>query len=269
MVSSWKERIPEWDEPSPDNDEICAGFEHRAYKKNGITIPYRLFVPEGPVSKGLASGESADGGVPLILFLHGADVTGEDNEVHIRAHDIGAVYARPQWQAYRPSVIVAPQYNNRLHWSRPVVMENLISLMDELCEEYPFIDPKMKCVYGYSAGGIGALKIMKQNPGLFHRALILCAATPDDYLDELSATPFWLFHAVDDGIVSNRTYTMYGLNSYYGSRALYEAMKEKMGDDIRYTEYAEGELMEKYGVNPHCAWVPVAQDEEALRWLVS
>ncbi len=257
MVSSWKERIPEWDEPSPDNDEVCEKFLHREYKKRGITIPYRIFVPE----------ERSD--VPLILFLHGADVTGDDNEVHIRAHDIGAVYARKEWQEYKPSVIVAPQYDHRLHWSRPVVMDDLVSLMDDLCDEFSFIDPGKKCVYGYSAGGIGALKMMKFHPDLFYRALILCAATADEMMDELCETPFWMFHAVDDGIVPNGTYTMYGHNGHCGSRAIYEALKEKMGDDLRYTEYAEGELMEKYGVNPHCAWVPVARDTEALKWLIS
>ena len=42
-----------------------------------------------------------------------------------------------------------------------------------------------------------------------------------------------------------------------------------MGDDIRYTEYIPGELMEKYGVDPHCVWVPVAQDDAALNWLLT
>ena len=42
-----------------------------------------------------------------------------------------------------------------------------------------------------------------------------------------------------------------------------------MGDRIRFTKYDPGELQEKYGVHPHCAWFPVSRDKEALVWLLT
>ncbi len=260
MVSPWKERIPEWDVPSDDNDSICERFIRSEYSKNGITLPYRLFLPEAP----------ADGGkIPLILFLHGADVTGRDNELQIGAHDIGTVFAREKWQKLQPSVILAPQYDSGCHWSRPATMAALADLMRLLCKEHDFIDSDRFLVYGYSAGGIGALKMMKRRPGFFKKAIIMCAATGEEKLEELVHTPMWLFHAADDGIVANREHSFFHGDSYYGSAKLYEALKDKMGDDILYTEYAPGELMERYGVDPHCAWVPVSRDEKALRWFLT
>jgi predicted peptidase len=206
--------------------------------------------------------------VPLILFLHGADVTGRDNELQIRAHDIGSVLAREKWQAIQPSVILAPQYDLGYHWSRPATMGVLFDLMESLSIEFPITDPERALVYGYSAGGIGALKMIKRRPGYFKKAIIMCAATGNEMLQELTSTPMWLFHAADDGVVSNRKLRLYTSESYLGSVGIYELLKDTMADDIRYTEYAPGELMEKYGVDPHCAWVPVSRDEAALKWFI-
>ena len=255
MVSPWKERIQEWDEPSADNDKICKRFAKREYEGHDLSIPYRLFLPKNAQK------------CPLILFLHGADVTGRDNELQIGAHDIGTVFVRDIWQKVTPSVIVAPQYDNGYHWSRPATMEALTDMVEGLCHEYPMIDPDRLLVYGYSAGGIGALKLIKRAPGFFKKAIIMCAATDSEEIESLSSTPMWLFHAVDDDIVPNHKHRFFG-GSHLGSALIYEALKEKMGDDIHYTEYAPGELMERYGVNPHCAWVPVAEDEDALRWFL-
>ena len=275
MVSPWKERIPEWDVPSDDNDSICEKFLKCEYSKNGITLPYRLFLPDEPEAleshdrkPGVKDSDSGSG-IPLILFLHGADVTGKDNELQIRAHDIGSVFARDKWQKDHPSVILAPQYDNGYHWSRPATIAALSDLMNSLCKEHSYIDKNRFLVYGYSAGGIGALKMMKKKPSFFKKAIIMCAATGEEKLSELVHTPMWLFHAADDKIVANREHSLFHGDSYYGSARLYETLQESMGDDIRYTEYAPGELMEKYGVDPHCVWVPVAQDDAALKWLLA
>ena len=30
-----------------------------------------------------------------------------------------------------------------------------------------------------------------------------------------------------------------------------------------------GELKERFGINPHCSWVPAGEDEEVKEWLFS
>ncbi len=254
MVSTWKERIPEWDEPSGDVDELAARYKKRQLSCEGVDLPYRLFVPE-------VKDDSA--GIPLVVFLHGADVTGTDNEMQLRAHDIGIVYARKKMQEEFHPAILVPQYN-RHSWSRAGMMLALDKMIRDTCDEYPIIDADRLYVYGYSAGGIGALRIMKSRPGMFKKAIIMCASTDEENLEALTGTPMWLFHAVDDAIVP-----CYGFGSHLGSGAIYERLHPIMGDDIRYTEYATDEIMRDYHVHPHCAWVPVAMHEEALTWLLT
>ena len=259
MVSSWKERLHDWDEPMQDNDSVCEKYIFGEYDNGSVRLPYRLFVPEAAEQK-----------VPLVIFLHGADVTGDDNVIHIAAHDIGTCFAREEMQREHPCFVLAPQYRNGLHWSRDKVHNALRELILNLCSEYPAINKEMICVYGYSAGGIGALRMMKESPKLFHKAIIICGATSNEDLDKLCETPFWLFHAEDDDIVRcGGSESSPYFPAHYGSSEIYDALKDKMGDKIRFTKYEPGELKEKYGVHPHCAWFPVSRDKEALVWLLT
>ena len=259
MRSPWYDKVDDWDEPSIDNDSICEKFIKGYYEDKSVNMPYRLYVPK------YDEGER----IPLTLFLHGADVTGKDGEVHIRAHDIGSVFARGKWQDIRKQYVLAPQYHGGIGWSNNNVMQALLKIMDEVSKDYAPIDKSKICIYGYSAGGIGALKFMKEYPDLFNRAIIICAATKSEGLDKLSQTPFWLFHATDDTIVSNEKNNSIYAGGFLGSRGIYEALKDKMGDDIRYTEYAPGEMMKRFNLNPHCTWVPVSKNDKALTWLIS
>ncbi|MBQ3796711.1 MAG: hypothetical protein II842_10570 [Butyrivibrio sp.] len=49
---------------------------------------------------------------------------------------------------------------------------------------------------------------------------------------------------------------------------LYEELKGTH-PDLHYKEYKAGELKERYGINPHCSWVPAGQDNEVKEWLFS
>ena len=129
-----------------------------------------------------------------------------------------------------------------------------------------FLDPERVYIYGYSAGGVGTLELLKRAPSLFAGAVVICGAAYRDHLEELTKTPMWLLHAEDDRIVSPGKSPGFGME-YYGSTALYEALREKMGSRIHITIYPAGEMKEKYGLNPHCAWVPAAKDEGVWRWL--
>ena len=254
-MKSLKLRYPDWDEPDEKNEELCRKFSYWTYRGENLRFPYRLFVPE-----------KSEGKIPLVLYLHGADVVGEDNESHLVMHDIGTVFARDDWQKRHPCVILAPQYRRGMHWARSDVLEALGSLVRETMENHPEIDPERIFVYGYSAGGVGTLELLKKFPDVFAGAMVICGATYHDHFDDLAKTPLWLLHAADDRIVSPNRSPGFGVE-YYGSAALYKAMKETMGDRIHYTEYPAGELEEKHGLNPHCSWVLAGQDEAVKHWL--
>ncbi len=141
-------------------------------------------------------------------------------------------------------------------------------LINRLISAESRIDPDRIYIYGYSAGGIGTLRIVKENPQLFAAAVSICGATETDKMEVLEKIPLWLIHAVDDEIV-RFSYNSGPLTaSLIGSAEIYRLLKDK-AEDIHYTEYPAGYLKEKYGINPHCTWVPAAEDEEMAEWMFS
>ncbi len=252
-------RIPEdWDKPSPGNDRVAAGFEYGEYEDQG-RLPYRIFKPlQEKLQK-----------YPLTVYLHGADAFGNDNEMQLLMHDIGTMFATEAMQQIHPSYVLAPQCRAGGHWAGPGSGKRLMGLIQKLIKENPDIDEKRLYIYGYSAGGIGTLKILKDFPGIFAAAVPICAATDKEDLLNLTDIPIWLFHAEDDEIVKV-SYKNSGLlfRSQLGSKDLYEELKDR-APKLKYTEYPAGFMKEKYGVNPHCSWVPVSQDKEMADWLFS
>ena len=243
----------DWDKPSPDNHILCARFGYGSFEDRGL-LKYRLFKPK------------AAGKVPLVIYLHGADAFGNDNEQQLEMHDIGTMFARDSWQDKHPAYILAPQCKPSGHWAGPESGRRLCALIAELIKEHPDIDADRLYIYGYSAGGIGILRLLKDNPGLFAAAIPICGATDTEDLDKLIETPMWLFHAEDDKIVkvTYRGDSFFGIN--LGSRDIYAELKNKM-PGIRYTEYPAGYMHDHYGINPHCTWVPVSENLEAMEWL--
>ena len=243
----------DWDKPSEGNKRLCDKFSYGEYISSGKLV-YRLFSPE---KQGL---------FPLVVYLHGADAFGNDNEEQLTLHDIGTTFARDSWQASHPCFVLAPQCKPGKHWSIKSGGGMVCELIQKLSNEDKRIDISRVYIYGYSAGGIGTLRIIKERPELFAAAVSICGATEGDKLDVLKDIPLWLIHAVDDEIVRSAYKTNTVRDSFLGSHDIYEILKDT-ASDIHYTEYEKGYMKEKYGVNPHCTWVPAAEDEEMKQWL--
>jgi predicted peptidase len=245
----------DWDEPSPDNKAICDQFGYGTFDYSGM-LPYRIFVPD--------SGER----VPLIVYLHGADAYGKDNELHLTMHDIGTVFARNDWQSEHPCFVLAPQCSVGRHWAGFLDGNRVCALVKKVMDQYDNIDPNRLYIYGYSAGGVGCLGIIKYHPEMFAGAVSICGATGREDLKALIRTPVWLIHAADDQIVKASYKAGSGYGVHLGSRDIYEELKE-VHPDLHYTEYKSGSLKESYGINPHCSWVPAGHENEVKDWLFS
>ncbi len=254
-MESLRTKYPDWDEPGEENAALCRKFAHESWKSGALSLPYRFFSPENPKEQ-----------IPLVIYLHGADVVGNDNENHLLMHDIGTILVRDEWQKRHPSAVLAPQYGKSMHWARSDVAEAVLSLIRMKLEKHKEIDRRRVYIYGYSAGGVGTLEMLKKAPELFAGAVAICGATYHDHLDQLTATPIWLLHAEDDRIVSPNRSPGFGVE-YLGSSVLYETLREKMGAKLRLTLYPAGEMKEKYGLNPHCSWVPAGEDLTVWSWL--
>ena len=247
----------DWDLPGKDNEALCRQFEKAVFEGSGIQLPYRYFVPR------------AEGKVPLVIYLHGADAVGDDNELPLSMHDIGTMFSKQGWQSSHPCFILAPQYGRSRHWSIPEVKACVMELILSFIEEHSCIDTDSVYIYGYSAGGVGTLKLVKENANHFAAAISICGATSSEGLEELEKVPLWMVHAADDRIVK-ASYREAGTHflSHYGSRDIFEALKDR-SPGLHYTEYPAGYMKEAYGVNAHCSWVTVSDPEhsEIREWL--
>ncbi len=253
----------DWDEPSEGNAQLCDRFLKRSIGINGGYLPYRIYEPE------ISEEES----VPLVVYLHGADAAGDDNDLQLSMHDIGTCLIRDEMQRRHPCYVLAPQYGEMKHWSMQNIKDGLYRLIDDTAAKYVQADRNRIYVYGYSAGGVGVLRLIKERPGYFAAAVSVCGATGSLDIDNLLRTPLWMIHAVDDNIVkaSYRTGQDRGMSNF-GSHDIYEwyldhpDRKSAQGGGIKYTEYPEGYMKEHYGVNPHCSWVALSDKANGNIW---
>ena len=253
-MNKWME-IPGWACPSPENKLRCERFKKDRFAYNDIENGLRYYQN--------TSGRDA---LPLIVFLHGADAVGTDNESQIALHDVGTVFADPAWQAKNPCHIVAPQYAKGRHWALPRMTEYVYELTMHYAEQF-HADMSRLYVYGYSAGAIGIFSLLKQHP-IYAAAVPICGATEAAELEKLLQTPLWLYHAEDDGMVSPNSFEIvYYKEPYIGSAIIYEKMRRLGHTDIRFTCIPAGEMKEKHHLHPHCSWVLMGEDEEVKNWL--
>ena len=157
--------MPDWDSPSKDNARLCSKFEYDEFLGLGRSLKYRYFKPD------------TDKKVPLVLYLHGADACGKDNETPLALHDIGTMFARDEWQKNNPCYILAPQYKKSSHWLAGNVLEVVQTIVDQKIEKEGNIDTDRLYVYGYSAGGIGTFELIKKYPDRYAGAIPICGAT--------------------------------------------------------------------------------------------
>ncbi|MBR5116807.1 MAG: hypothetical protein IK096_07050 [Lachnospiraceae bacterium] len=251
----------DWDKPSEENAQLCRLYLRKICRDGGISMPLRYFVPQGEREA-----------VPLVVYLHGADAIGLDNELQLSMHDIGTMFARDAWQKKHPCFILAPQCEGGLHWSMPQVGEALQHIVEDFVSHDPRIDRRRIYLYGYSAGAVGLLELLKVHTDFYAAAISICGATGPRQIDRLTGTPLWMIHAADDRIVK----ASYGDGTekrpnYMGSRNIYSAMQGKTGRELKYSEYPEGYMEKFYGVNPHCSWVAVSDpgNPQYGEWLFS
>ena len=253
----------DWDRPSEANAARCSLFKKDIFEGKRATLPYRYFVPSG-----------ANGPLPLVLYLHGADGFGTDNGIHLSVHDIGTFLADSAIQKEHPCYILAPQTSGTRHWSVPAVRETVIDLTQRFILSHN-VDKERVYVYGYSAGGAGTLGLLKEYPDFFAAAISICGATSGNNIDNIVRTPLYMVHALDDIIVQpvyGNSRTLKGKFSHYGSKDIWSEFHGTEGFDLRYDEYPAGWMKEHYDVNPHCTWVIVSdpkRNKSIIKWLFS
>lgn len=255
-MKKWTD-IPGWDSPSPENAVRQTLFAEDRFSYGGFENGVRYYKN--------ASGEK---GLPLVVFLHGADACGSDNESPIALHDVSTIFVDESWQSEHPCHIVVPQYKKGKHWALPAMTEYVYELTMSYVRRFS-ADMSRLYVYGYSAGAIGIFSLLKKYP-VYAAAVPICGATEASEIETLLQTPLWLYHADDDPMVSPDTFeVVYYKAPHIGSNVIYDRLMQMGHRELRYTMIPAGQMENDYHLHPHCTWVLMGEDQGCKEWMFS
>ncbi len=129
--------------------------------------------------------------VPVIIFLHGASLCGNNMQ---RVRRYGLLHAIEKGRYY-PAMVIAPQ-NSGGAWS-PAKIARILDWV----EQHHDVDTTRVYVIGMSLGGYGTLDFAGTYPGRVAAAMALCGgSTLRDY-DGLGRIPLWILHGTADRAV--------------------------------------------------------------------
>ncbi len=133
---------------------------------------------------------------PLILFLHGSSLRGDNLEL---VKEYGPTWVAEQRNDF-PFVVLAPQCPANEDWADK--LDNLAALLDDVLKKYR-IDPDRVYLTGTSLGGRGTWYLASKHPEYFAAIAPLAAATPaipTNWNKQMISMPIWAFHGEKDTI---------------------------------------------------------------------
>jgi predicted peptidase len=235
-----------------------SAYEKHYFNAPELNLPYRYLRPEGFDSTKK---------YPLLIFLHGANDKGFDNESQLNIG--GRFFLRDSIRKNYPAYILFPQCPPRDLWAyfettrgqagTPVinfpfhkkptdVSLTLIELVDSL-KHSDKIDISRIYIGGLSQGGMGVLDLIARYPQTFAAAFSICGAgDPSTTKHFAGKTALWLFHGAADDVVPPSF-----------SRNYFKKL-QKLKSDVLYSEYP--------GIK-HNSWVNVFAEPALMYWLFS
>lgn len=148
-----------------------------------VELQYLLFLPE--------EYEKTARQWPLILYLHGGSLRGED----IAKMKRWGLSEKVETDPHFPFIVVSPQCHRGEIWTD---VDGLAAVLDEVAATHR-IDPDRIYVSGHSMGGRGALYAAYKMPNRFAAVLSLGPIGPiTAWADKLAPIPLWLFHGSKD-----------------------------------------------------------------------
>ena len=130
--------------------------------------------------------------IPVIIFLHGASLCGNDLQ---RVRRYGLLHAIEKGRYY-PAFVIAPQ-NPGGPWNP----QKIADILDWTTTRYD-IDTTRVYVIGMSLGGYGTLDFAGTFPDKVAAAMALCGGSTLKDLSGLGKVPLWILHGTADRAVS-------------------------------------------------------------------
>lgn len=158
-------------------------------------MPYRYFEP--------AISENSK--YPLIIYLHGEEESGTDNEAQLTRTECATIWVDPVLLAKNPTYVIAPQIPAGSDWTEEPAYSNTLALLNQFIENHPQIDKNRIYIVGFSDGASGVWNMVLKNPKLFAAAMPI-SGNADKYLGDYNAWaalknfPAIVIHAYDDQI---------------------------------------------------------------------
>ncbi len=148
-----------------------------------VQMQYLVFLPRDY--------EKSTGQWPLILYLHGGSLRGDDISRMKKWGLTEKVEADPNF----PFIVVSPQCHRGEIWTD---VDALGAILDEVAQTNR-VDPDRIYVTGHSMGGRGALYAAYEMPDRFAAVLSLGPVGPiTAWAEKLVTIPLWLFHGPND-----------------------------------------------------------------------
>jgi predicted peptidase len=158
---------------------------------------------------------------PLLIWLHGAGQSGNDNESQASGSP-KPFYSAAALEKH-PCFVLMPQCPDRAIGWKDSVADNLIALIDDLANNLP-IDRDRIYLTGSSMGGFGTFGIITKWPDVFACAVPLCGGGDLSKVELIKRVPIWIFHGDMDQSVTVEN-----------SRKMFAALQAVKGN-VQYTE---------------------------------
>jgi predicted peptidase len=149
-----------------------------------VHVSYLLFLPASYATKRQSQW-------PLILYLHGGSLRGDDVE---RLKTLGLPHKLESEPDF-PFVVISPQCPSGEIWTDAEAVD---ALLERITHDYR-IDPDRIYVTGHSMGGRGALYFAYRLPSRFAAVIAVSPLSPiTEWAGILAHVPLWLFHGTAD-----------------------------------------------------------------------
>jgi predicted peptidase len=241
--------------PRPHVEFSKTEFLERSFESGGELIRYRVYLPSNR-----AEGKK----LPVMLYLHGSDERGSDNEGQLSG-PAPSIEADP---AKFDFIIVFPQCPAGRFWDKQMI-EQAVNELDRTVSEFDG-DEKRLYLAGFSLGGYGVWHTAAMYPDKFAAVvpmsgrvlprprernrvapeLLELADEKDPYLafaERLRKTPIWIFHGDSDPIVP-----------VSNSREMEKALQKVGNANAHYTELKN---------TGHISLTAAFSDPELFKWL--
>lgn len=191
---------------------VPGGYNFWFYEPDFTHVPY---LPDSTDVKARPDSIHSVSSMPLILFLHGASLCGNNLDRVRHYGTIDAIERGRKINAY----VVAPQ-NPGGAWSPA----RLLKLIEWAQKNYD-VDPNRIYVIGMSLGGYGTLDMAAAHPDKIAAAMAFCGGSSAKNPEILGELPLWIVHGTGDRAVgvgeSDRIVKAIRNSESHGCRLLY------------------------------------------------